>query len=85
MLISHPEVRSNILQAMKRINSKYAKPFEQGRMATFSVAGGNWEEYAEVVLTMVVADTLLAIEAQLIQLNSRLGSGYAFPPGPGQA
>lgn len=66
--VTHPERRAEILRALRRANSKYDKPFTSGRMATFSVMGGNWEEYAEVVTTMVVAETLLAIEALLTKL-----------------
>jgi hypothetical protein len=79
VLISHPERRANILEALKRTNSKYAKPFEEGRMATFSVMGGNWEEYAEIVVGMVTADTLLAIEMLLTQILQQLRDGSASP------
>ncbi len=81
MQLSHPEQRAQIVQAMKLANGKYAKPFEKGKMASVSIFGGNWEEYAEVVLTMVIADTLLAVEALLTEINGRLG-GTMAPPGP---
>jgi hypothetical protein len=62
---SSPEVRARILQMFKRGNRKYAKPFEQDRLAMVSVMGGNWEEYGQVVLQMAILDTLLSIEELL--------------------
>jgi hypothetical protein len=62
---SSPEVRARILQMFKRLNSKYAKPFENDRLAVLSVMGGNWEEYGQVVLQMAILDTLLSIEELL--------------------
>jgi len=82
MQLSHPEQRAQIVQAMKMANAKYAKPFDKGRMAQVSILGGNWEEYANVVLSMVIADTLLAVEALLTEMNARLGGsglGGGFP------
>jgi len=49
----------------KQANSKYAKPFEDDRLAVLSVMGGNWEEYGQVVLQMAILDTLLSIEEKL--------------------
>jgi hypothetical protein len=81
MQLSHPKQRAQIVQAMKLANSKYAKPFEKGKMASVSLFGGNWEEYAKVVLSMVIADTLLAMEAVLTEINDRLGDSSAvFAP-----
>lgn len=71
---SSPEQRAQILEALKQSNGKYAKPFEKGKMATLSVFGGNWEQYAEIVVSMVIADTLLNIETQLANLNYHLGN-----------
>lgn len=42
-------------------------------MALTSFFGGSWNEYAEVVFNMIIADTLLNIEEQLIELNKNLG------------
>ena len=53
------------MEIFKRINPKYAKPFEKGRLAVLSVMGGNWEEYGQVVLQMAILDTLLSIEELL--------------------
>ena len=87
MLANH-EQRSQILEALKRSNGKYAKPFEQGKMANLSFMGGNWEQYAEIVVSMVIADTLLSIESQLSGLVGRLDAanspldGAGSPPSP---
>lgn len=62
---SAPDVRAGILQQFKRMNRKYALPFEKDRLAWVSVAGGNWEEYGSIVLQMAILDTLLSIEELL--------------------
>jgi hypothetical protein len=59
------EVRERILQMFKRGNRKYALPFENDRLAMVSFAGGNWEEYGQIVLQMAILDTLLSIEEKL--------------------
>jgi hypothetical protein len=66
-----PEVRARILAMFKAGNSKYAKPFENDRLATMSIMGGNWEEYGQVVLQMAILDTLLSIEEQLGKLTQQ--------------
>jgi len=62
---SSSEVRERILQMFKRSNRKYALPFENDRLAMVSFAGGNWEEYGQIVLQMAILDTLLSIEEKL--------------------
>ena len=62
---SSPETRARILRMFKELNSKYAKPFENDRLAVLSVMGGNWEEYGQIVLQMAILDTLLSIEEKL--------------------
>jgi hypothetical protein len=65
------EVRRSILAMLKQ--GKFAKPFEEGRFAYISLIGtSDWEDYANVVLHMVQADTLLNIEEQLAELLERL-------------
>jgi hypothetical protein len=39
---SSPQTRARILRMFKQVNSKYAKPFENDRLAVLSVMGGNW-------------------------------------------
>ena len=62
---SSPETRARILQMFKRGNRKYAMPFENNRLAVASFAGGNWEEYGQIILQMAILDTLLSIEEKL--------------------
>jgi hypothetical protein len=71
-MISSADQREQIIQALKSANGKYAKPFEKGKMAMFSAFGGNWENYAQIVMSMVIADTLLSIEARLGELNAKV-------------
>ena len=72
MPIATREEKQQVIQAMKDSNKKYAKPFEKGKMSTFSIMGGNWEEYAAIVMDMVSADTLLDIDKKLERLNDNL-------------
>ena len=62
---SSPETRARILAMFKRGNRKYALPFEGNRLAVASFAGGNWEEYGQIILQMAILDTLLSIEEKL--------------------
>ena len=53
---------------IKAANPKYAKPFEQNRMASASFVGtDSWAEYGQVVLQMAILDTLLSIEELLFE------------------
>jgi hypothetical protein len=64
--------KQQVIQAMKDSNKKYAKPFEKGKMSSFSIMGGNWEEYAAIVMDMVTADTLLEVDEKLERLNGNI-------------
>jgi hypothetical protein len=72
MGIASLEQKQQVIQALKSSNSKYAKPFEKGKMASTSFLGGNWENYAQIVMAMVSADTLLDIQGQLETLNRNI-------------
>jgi len=72
MPIASRAEKQQIIQAMKYSNKKYAKPFEKGKMSTFSIMGGNWEEYAAIVMDMVTADTLLEVDEKLERLNDNI-------------
>jgi hypothetical protein len=72
MPIASRTQKQQVIQAIKDSNSKYAKPFDKGKMSTFSIMGGNWEEYAAIVMDMVTADTLLDVDEKLERLNSNL-------------
>jgi hypothetical protein len=66
---STPDARREILEAIARGNGKYAKPFDKGKMASFSLVGTeSWSEYGAVVLQMAILDTLLSIEEKLGKL-----------------
>jgi hypothetical protein len=72
--IASHEQKLQVLQQLKAAGGKFSKPFETGALAGISVFGGNWNEYAEIICSMIIADTLLQIEGQLVALNDRLGS-----------
>jgi hypothetical protein len=64
-----PATRRQILEAIADKNGKYAKPFEKGEVAVFSLIGTeSWSEYGAVVLQMAMLDTLLSIEEKLGKL-----------------
>lgn len=66
------EARRQILEAIATSNSKYAKPFEKGKMAQVSLFGTeSWSDYGAVVLQMAILDTLLSIEEKLEALVPR--------------
>lgn len=64
--------RADILQSLKETGGKYAKPFEKGKLKSTSFLGGSWNEYAQIVLAMVMADTMLEIEAELKDIRAHL-------------
>ena len=67
------DTRRGILAAIAAVNSKYAKPFDKGKMAGFSLVGTeSWSEYGAVVLQMAMLDTLLQIEDKLSELLETL-------------
>ncbi|MEI6571549.1 MAG: hypothetical protein WCO36_08985 [Actinomycetes bacterium] len=72
MAIASRDEKQAVIEALKNTNSKYAKPFEKGKMARVSIMGGNWEEYATIVMGMVSADTMLDIDKQLETLNRNI-------------
>lgn len=72
MSIASRAEKQQVIQAMKDSNKKYAKPFEKGKMSNFSIMGGNWEEYAAIVMDMVAADTLLEVDEKLERLNGNI-------------
>jgi hypothetical protein len=64
--------RREILEAIASKNEKYARPFDRGKVATYSRIGtDSWAEYGEVVLQMATLDTLLSIEEKLTELLRR--------------
>jgi hypothetical protein len=64
--------KQQIIQSLKDTSGKYSKPFEKGKMARTSFLGGNWEEYAQIIMSMVMADTLLDIQSELERLNENI-------------
>ena len=65
--LATPAKKREILAMLKQ--GKYAKPFERGRFAAFSLIGTeDWQDYASLVLQMIQVDTLLNIEERLDRL-----------------
>jgi hypothetical protein len=66
--------RREILENLKQTGGKYAKPFEKGELASLSLFGGDWNDYAQIVMNMLLVDTMLNVERELVKLNEALQS-----------
>lgn len=62
------------MEWLKYSDRKYRKPLETGEMNVANILGGSWNEYAQVVFSMMILDTLVNIEEQL-----RIQNGTAEP------
>jgi hypothetical protein len=52
---------------------KYNRPFAKGQLATMSIVGSeSWTDYAQVVLQLMLVDSMATLEEQLSELNARL-------------
>ena len=67
-------VRRQLLTKLEG-HRKFSAPFKSGDLAAVNILGGNWNEYAGVVLDMLIADTLLNIEEQLAGLGRKVAGG----------
>jgi len=69
--IASIEVRRAILQGLRDgdAGGKFRKPFDKGQLAALNILGGDWNDYAQIVLNMMIADTLLNIEERLARLD----------------
>jgi hypothetical protein len=72
MAIATRQEKQQVIALLKNVNSKYAKPFDKGKMASAGFMAGSQEDYAQIVMGMVSADTLLDIDAQLERLNRNI-------------
>ncbi|UIJ35309.1 hypothetical protein [Allobranchiibius sp. GilTou73] len=72
MTLASAEERAAILDSLKNTSGKYKKPFDKGKLAGTSFMGGNWEEYAAIIMQMLTVDTLLDISEQLERLNKNI-------------
>jgi hypothetical protein len=62
------EIRKKIIKSFINMDKKYSKPFETGEINTINIFGGDWNSYANLVLTSVMADSLNSIETKLEQM-----------------
>lgn len=68
------EQKKKILVNLISSAGKYSKPFKKGEMALVSVFGGDWNDYAQVVMNIIISDTLLSIEQTLKRIEEKLGA-----------
>ena len=70
--LAPPFAKRQLLENLRQSDKKFRKPFESGNLTVLNLLGGDWNDYAQIVLNMVIADTLLNIEEQLAALSDRL-------------
>jgi hypothetical protein len=68
------EQKRELLLNLKSTDKKYRKPFDDGEMAATNFLGGSWNDYAQVVFNMLIADTLVNIEEQLTRMADHMES-----------
>lgn len=67
------ESKRKALDWLVNSGKKYKKPFQDGEFAVLSILGSeSWTDYAQVILQIMIADSLLAIEQKLDQLLSKI-------------
>ena len=59
------EIRNKIIKSFIDSDGKFRKPFEKGSISSFNILGGDWNGYANLVLTSVMADSLHSIESKI--------------------
>jgi hypothetical protein len=66
------EQKKKILVNLIGSAGKYSKPFTKGDLALVNVLGGDWNDYAQVVMNIIISDTLLSIEQTLRRIEGKL-------------
>ncbi len=62
------EIRNKIIKSFIDSDGKFRKPFEKGDISSFNIMGGDWNGYANLVLTSVMADSLHSIESKMDEM-----------------
>mgnify|MGYP006396142317 FL=1 len=62
------EIRNKIIKSFIDSDGKFRKPFEKGDISSFNIMGGDWNGYANLVLTSVMADSLHSIESKMNEM-----------------
>ncbi|NOR57629.1 MAG: hypothetical protein GQ474_03805 [Sulfurimonas sp.] len=63
--IDNLEIRNKIIKSFIDSDGKFRKPFEKGTISSFNLLGGDWNSYADLVLTSVMSDSLHSIEIKM--------------------
>lgn len=65
-----PGNKMRVVRLLASAGGKYSKPFTQGQVAAFSLIGTeSWTDYAQVVLQMMLVDSLARLEMRLDDLG----------------
>ena len=67
--------KQRLIDSLTRGKNKYGKTFQEGKMTEITFLGGDWNTYANVVLSLVIADTLLSIDKKMDQLLEKSQQG----------
>lgn len=63
------EGKRRALDWLVNSGKKYRKPFRDGEFAVLSILGSeSWTDYAQIVLQIMIADSLITIEEKLDRL-----------------
>jgi hypothetical protein len=75
MLDFSPQNKKRIVRSFAAsAGEKYSRPFTQGQVALVSFLGtDSWTDYGQIVLQLMLVDSLATLEQQLGELNKRLG------------
>jgi len=62
------KIRNKIIKSFIDSDGKFRKPFEKGTISSFNIMGGDWNGYANLVLTSVMSDSLHSIESKMDEM-----------------
>jgi hypothetical protein len=79
MSMSSTEERRRLLRMLRLSSAKFNKPLASGVLSQAQL-GGDWNDYVQIVLMMILADTMLDIQKQLADLADSLKTVISTPP-----
>jgi len=62
------KIRNKIIKSFIDSDEKFRKQFEKGTISSFNIMGGDWNGYANLVLTSVMSDSLHSIESKMDEM-----------------
>ena len=68
--LSSADIKRTLLHKLAE-EEKYERPFRSGDLPVLNLFGGSWNEYAQVVFSMAILDTLLNIEEGINRMTEK--------------